>query len=69
MNGLDRRIERLENKFGVKPEPRLLVMTNVALVGEDAYFVGYLKQHIWKFSHSKSHTRSLLRYPAVSLRR
>jgi hypothetical protein len=30
MNGLQRRIERLENKFGVKPEPRLLVMTNVA---------------------------------------
>jgi hypothetical protein len=31
------------------------------------YFVGYLKQHIWKFSHSKSQARSSLRsYPAVS---
>jgi hypothetical protein len=34
------------------------------------YFVGYFKQHIWKFSHSKSHARSSLRsYPAVSVRR
>jgi len=25
------------------------------------YFVGYLKQHIWKFSHSKSQAGSSLR--------
>ena len=30
MSNLDRRIERLEDKVGIKPELRLLVKTNVA---------------------------------------
>jgi hypothetical protein len=50
MNGLDRRIERLEAKFGVKHEPRVIIVTiNPNDLSESDFAVDLHCNDLWAY--------------------